>query len=61
MLNINHTEFAKKRLDLIVRLSTMKFKHALTANNSFIVSSKITKGELPFQWAHKQEIEQLTS
>lgn len=60
LLKINHTEFARRGLKLIVTSCTMKFKNALTANDSFTVSSKITPGELPFHWAHKQEIKKLS-
>lgn len=60
LLNINHTEFAKKGLNLIITSCTMKFKNSLTANDSFIVTSKITEGELPFHWAHKQDIKRVS-
>lgn len=60
LLNINHTEFANRGLKLIVTSCTMKFKNSLTANDKFTVSSKITEGELPFHWAHKQEIKRVS-
>lgn len=60
LLNINHTEFAQRGLKLIVTSCTMKFKNSLTANDSFIVTSKITEGELPFHWAHKQDIKRIS-
>jgi len=60
LLNINHTEFAKRGLKLIVTSCTMKFKNSLTANDSFTVTSKITEGELPFHWAHKQDIKRIS-
>lgn len=59
-LKINHTEFAKKNMNLIVTSCTMKFKNPLRANDSFVVTSKISKGELPFHWAHVQDIKRVS-
>ena len=59
-LNINHTEFAKRGLNLVVTSCTMKFKNSLYANDKFIVTSKVTIGELPFHWAHKQDITRIS-
>ena len=60
LLNINHTEFAKRGLNLIVTSCTMKFKNPLLANDVFIVTSKICRGELPYHWSHKQDIKRLS-
>src|SRR5258708_28640269 len=60
LLNINHSEFAKSGLNLIVTSCMMKFKNPLTANDTFIVTSKITPGELPFHWSHKQDIKRIS-
>ena len=38
----------------------MKFKNSLYANDKFVVTSKISAGELPFHWAHKQDIKRLS-
>ena len=59
-LNINHSEFAKRGLKLIVTSCTMKFKNSLIANDAFVVTSRITEGELPFHWAHKQDIKRVS-
>ena len=55
-LGINHTSFAEMGLNLVITSCTMKFKNSLMANEKFIVTSDITNGELPFHWAHKQDI-----
>ncbi|MFT4058919.1 MAG: acyl-CoA thioesterase [Legionella sp.] len=60
ILNINHTEFAKRGLNLIVTSCTMKFKNSLSANDKFIVTSKICAGDLPYHWSHKQDIKRLS-
>lgn len=59
LLGINHSQFARDGLNLVVTSCTMKFKNSLTANDLFSVSSQITYGELPFHWAHKQEIRRM--
>lgn len=59
-LNINHTEFARKGMNLVITSCTMKFKNSLRANERFVVTSNITNGELPFHWAHKQEIKRVS-
>lgn len=58
-LNINHSEFADRGLNLVITSCTMKFKNSLKANDKFIVTSKIVAGELPFHWAHMQDIKRL--
>ena len=58
-LKINHTEFAKKGLNLVITSCTLKFKNSLFANDKFIVTSKITPGDLPFHWSHIQEIKRI--
>lgn len=60
LLNINHTEFANRGLKLIVTSCTMKFKNSLTANDTFIVTSKIAKDDLPYHWAHRQDIKRVS-
>lgn len=60
ILDINHTDFAQQNMNLIITSCTMKFKNPLTANDKFVVTSKITEGELPFHWAHKQDIKRLS-
>ena len=59
-LNINHTEFAQKKLNLVVTSCTLKFKNPLLANDKFSVSSKIVKADLPFHWSHMQEIKRIS-
>jgi len=59
-LGINHTEFAKQGLNLVLTSCTIKFRQSLHANDEFIVSSEITNGELPFHWAHRQEIKRIS-
>lgn len=59
LLNINHSDFAKRGLNLIITSCTMKFKNSLGSNDQFVVTSKISEGELPFHWAHKQEIKRI--
>jgi acyl-CoA thioester hydrolase len=60
LLGINHTDFAGKNLNLVITSCTMKFRNSLTANDRFSVSSEISSGDLPFHWAHKQEIKRLS-
>ena len=59
-ININHTDFAKNNMNLIVTSCTIKFKNPLHANDKFIVTSKITAADLPFHWAHKQDIKRVS-
>lgn len=59
-INIIHTDFAQKNMNLIITSCTIKFKSPLEANNKFIVSSKITEADLPFHWAHTQDIKRLS-
>ncbi len=60
LLNINHSEFAARGLNLIVTSCTMKFKNSLLANDKFIVTSKICPADLPFHWSHKQDIKRVS-
>tara|TARA_Y100001968_G_scaffold219856_1_gene202620 strand:+ start:2927 stop:3340 length:414 start_codon:yes stop_codon:yes gene_type:complete len=60
VLNINHTDFARENMNLIVTSCTIKFKNPLEANDKFIVTSKIAEADLPFHWAHKQDIKRLS-
>ena len=55
-LGINHTDFTQKNMNLVITSCNIKFKNSLKANDQFIVTSKITSGELPFHWSHVQEI-----
>jgi acyl-CoA thioester hydrolase len=59
-LSINHTDFAQENMNLIITSCTMKFKNPLKANDKFIVTSKITEADLPYHWAHKQDIKRLS-
>lgn len=59
-LNINHSEFAKKGMNLVITSCTIKFKNSLRANDTFRVTSKISTGELPFHWSHKQDIKRVS-
>lgn len=60
LLNINHTEYAKKNLNLVLTSCTMKFRNSLHANDKFTVSSKLKKADLPFHWSHVQEIKRMS-
>lgn len=59
LIGINHYEFAQNNLNLIITSCTMKFKNSLKSGNKFTVSSSVSMGELPYHWAHKQEIRRL--
>jgi acyl-CoA thioester hydrolase len=59
-LGINHTEFANQGLNLVLTSCTIKFRQSLQANDKFLVSSEIINGELPFHWAHRQEIKRIS-
>lgn len=60
LLNINHSDFAKRNLNLIVTSCTMKFKNSLLANDQFTVTSRICPDDLPYHWSHKQEIKRIS-
>ena len=60
LLGINHTSFAEKNMNLMITSCNMKFKNSLRANDSFSVSSKVTKADLPFHWSHIQIIKRLS-
>ena len=59
LLGINHNKYIEKNMNLVITSCNMKFKNSLRANDKFSVTSKITAGELPFHWAHVQEIKNL--
>ncbi|MFA5959801.1 MAG: acyl-CoA thioesterase [Tatlockia sp.] len=55
-LGINFDEYARKSQKLIVLSCTMKFKNSLVANDSFVVTSSISKADYPNQWVYHQDI-----
>lgn len=59
IIGINHKSFADKGLNLVITSCNMKFKNSLQANDKFLVTSLIAKADLPFHWAHKQEIKRI--
>ena len=59
-LGINHTEYAKKGMNLVVTSCEMKFKNSLHADDIFEVTSVLSPSTLPFHWSHKQAIKRIS-
>lgn len=55
-LGVSFDEYAKHNQKLILLSCTIKFKNFLIANDTFTVTSNITKTEYPYQWAYNQDI-----
>jgi len=55
-IGLNFDDYLKNNQKLVLLSCTLKYVNSLVANDSFVVSSTICKGELPYQWCYKQDI-----
>jgi len=55
-IGVNHADYAKKGMNLVVTSCEMKFKNSLRADDVFEVTSVLSSSNLPFHWSHKQVI-----